>query len=75
MNFSIGISAAVRRAAQTGEPFATINVAMLGKQNLTYKISAPSRTVSRVLYSAINFSVLLRRTFIVRLKSMIFLNT
>jgi hypothetical protein len=64
MNFSIGISAAVLRAEHTGEPFATKKVDMLGKQNLTYKISAPSRTVSRALYSAINFSVLLRRTFI-----------
>ena len=64
MNFSIGISAAVLRAAQTGEPFATINVAILGKQKRTYKISAPRRTVSKALYSAINFSVLLRRTFI-----------
>lgn len=64
MNFSIGISAAVRRAEQTGEPFATKKVEMLGKQKRTYKISAPSRTVSKALYSAINFSVLLRRTFI-----------
>jgi hypothetical protein len=49
MNFSIGISAAVLRAEQMGEPFATIKVAILGKQNRTYKISAPRRTVSRVL--------------------------
>ena len=62
-NLSIGISAAVRRPVQIGDPFETINVEILGAQKRIYVISAHNRTTIRIEYNPVNFTRLFRRTF------------